>query len=275
MNFTADRIDDRGVWLGDIEASENFDALNFYKINSIVTILDYQPNCRDQKRNYLTICAEDVSSTDLLTSEFEKTFFFIDSAIERGEQVLVHCQAGRSRSATIVTMFLMRKYSLTVDEALKRVKSKRIQSNVEINDGFLHQLELFYQMNFRVDPKNEKYLEFQQKRFQMRFSPNETKIFFGQNEKQRDFHCRTCQTKLFTNNDIQNHQTPSNSLCVDQENLWTFYIDWLDDIFDRPFDLLKCPNCRTILGKYSLQGIRCSCDQWIKPAFLFECRSIE
>ena len=66
MNFSAERIDDRGLWLGDINASENVVALDEHGIKSVVTILDYEPNRRDPNRTYLTICADDFPSTDLV-----------------------------------------------------------------------------------------------------------------------------------------------------------------------------------------------------------------
>ena len=102
-----------------------------------------------------------------MTSEFEKCFTFIDRALDQGDGVLVHCHAGLSRSATIVVMYLMRKYSLTRDEALQRLQSKRLRSDIRINDGFLHQLELFHQMNFRVDPQNERLIDFQRDRLKL------------------------------------------------------------------------------------------------------------
>ncbi len=69
--FSADKIDDRGLWLGDITASENLEALDKHSISHILTILDYQPSRIDKNRTYLLIHAEDLHSTDLLTNEFE------------------------------------------------------------------------------------------------------------------------------------------------------------------------------------------------------------
>ncbi|CAF3009915.1 unnamed protein product [Rotaria sp. Silwood2] len=92
MMFTADKIDDNGIWLGDITASENVQALDDHRISHILTILDYEPTHIDKNRTRLHIIADDFQSTDLLTHEFEKCFQFIDKAIEQGHQVLIHCQ---------------------------------------------------------------------------------------------------------------------------------------------------------------------------------------
>ena len=52
-------------------------------------------------------------------------------------RVYVHCQAGVSRSASIVLAFLMMKRSMDVLEAVKTVREKR---EIFPNDGFLKQL---------------------------------------------------------------------------------------------------------------------------------------
>jgi len=269
--FTADKIDDSGVWLGDITSSENLEALDKYNISHILTILDYQPTHIDKNRTYLYIHADDFQSTDLLTNEFEKCFQFIDKAIEQGHQVLIHCQAGVSRSATIAAMYLMRKYSLTREQAIERLISKRSYWIVMPNDGFIRQLDLFYQMNYKVDLENELYKEFQRKRFDPIESNNKTSIVLSNNETEREYKCRSCHMKLFTNNDIQNHDQE----CNNKTQLFTFYLDWIDEIFLNPIGKIFCPNCKIILGEYSLEGIRCNCHQWIKPAFVFQCQLIE
>lgn len=45
--------------------------------------------------------------------------------VENGNKVLVHCQMGQSRSAAVVTAYLMYKQNLTFEQAFKHVKSKR------------------------------------------------------------------------------------------------------------------------------------------------------
>lgn len=52
-------------------------------------------------------------------------------------KVLVHCQVGVSRSATLVLAYLMLKQNLTLVEAVCAVKDKR---GVIPNRGFLRQL---------------------------------------------------------------------------------------------------------------------------------------
>ncbi|CAF0788912.1 unnamed protein product [Adineta steineri] len=274
--FSADKIDDSGVWLGDITSAENIQALDDNKISHILTILDYEPRNIDKNRTYLFIHAEDFQSTDLLTSEFEKCFQFIDKAIEQGHQVLIHCHAGVSRSATIAAMYLMRKYSLTREQALERLINKRRYWSVLPNDSFLRQLDLFHQMNYKVDIENEFYKEFQKNRFGSKSSTNnDASILILTDENEKEYKCRNCHIKLFTNNDIQKHEKESSIPCNDQTQIFTFFLDWIDEIFTNPHGAINCPNCKIILGEYSLKGLRCHCHQWIKPAFIFQCQLIE
>ena len=273
--FTADKIDDNGLWLGDITASENIDALDKHQISHILTILDYKPTQVDKNRTYLYIHADDFQSTDLLTNEFEKCFQFIDKAIEQGHQVLIHCQYGISRSSTIAAMYLMRKYSLTREQALERLINKRPHWIVMPNDGFIRQLDLYHQMNYKVDIENTLYKEFQRKLFDLTTNTDHPSIVLVDDETQKDYKCRTCQFKLFTNNDIQRHNDQSNILCNDKTRIFTYFLDWIDEIFVNPIGSINCPNCKIILGEYSLQGTRCNCHEWIKPAFIFQCQTIE
>ncbi|CAF0973632.1 unnamed protein product [Rotaria sp. Silwood1] len=280
MMFTADKIDDSGLWLGDITASENVQALNDHQIFHILTILDYEVTHIDKNRTHLHILADDFQSTDLLTHEFEKCFQFIDKAIEQGHQVLIHCQKGISRSATIAAMYLMRKYSLTREQALEKLMTKRRYSPVMPNDGFLRQLDLYYQMNYKVDIENELYKEYQSKRFnKIESKPtmdnNTSSIVLLDDENEREYKCRACHFKLFTTNDIQRHEKESTIICNDDSRTFTFFLDWIDEIFVNPIGTICCPNCKISLGEYSLKGLRCNCHQWIKPAFVFQSQLIE
>jgi rhodanese-related sulfurtransferase len=56
-------------------------------------------------------------------------------------KILVHCAMGKSRSATMVTMYIMKKFGLPFKTALKLVKERR--EKIDINSGFLNQLEEF------------------------------------------------------------------------------------------------------------------------------------
>lgn len=56
-------------------------------------------------------------------------------------RVLVHCAMGRSRSATMVIMYLMKKFDISMETALRLAKTRR--EVVDPNEGFLQKLEEF------------------------------------------------------------------------------------------------------------------------------------
>jgi protein-tyrosine phosphatase len=70
-----------------------------------------------------------------LSRYFEEAYEFI----EKSEKVFVHCAQGKSRSATIVISYLIKKNKMDFQEAYDFVKSKRPCINP--NNGFIEQLK--------------------------------------------------------------------------------------------------------------------------------------
>jgi len=88
----------------------------------------------------LVLKGEDDDLFNLL-EHFDEVFEFIDEAHKKEGVVLVHCMAGVSRSATIVVSFLMKKYQLSFDAALRKTKNAR--PVVSPNPGFVGQLKIW------------------------------------------------------------------------------------------------------------------------------------
>jgi protein-tyrosine phosphatase len=74
---------------------------------------------------------------------FEEAFEFINKAKEDGSTVFVHCQVGKSRSATIVIAYLMKFHSYTLDDAFNYVK--KLRKLILPNLGFMAKLRKFAQ----------------------------------------------------------------------------------------------------------------------------------
>lgn len=86
---------------------------------------------------YEFIAIDDDSSVSL-EPYIDKACAFIKAGMEQGG-VLVHCSAGSSRSASMIIAFLMRQHSLSYEQALGFLQSKR--PCVQPNQGFEKQLK--------------------------------------------------------------------------------------------------------------------------------------
>eukprot|EP01027_Heterolobosea_sp_BB2_P012439 GEZU01018032.1.p2 GENE.GEZU01018032.1~~GEZU01018032.1.p2 ORF type:complete len:123 (+),score=39.38 GEZU01018032.1:574-942(+) len=84
--------------------------------------------------------------TENIVKHFRDCFEFIEEAKKQNGNVLVHCQAGVSRSASVVIGYLMHSRKLPYAEAFKLVKEKR--GIIAPNSGFVKQLKMFEKNNF-------------------------------------------------------------------------------------------------------------------------------
>lgn len=76
---------------------------------------------------------------------FPKAYMLIDESIRRGEPVLIHCQAGISRSVTIVAAYLIQKNKVSAPAALGKIRASRPIARP--NSGFLGALARLEQRN--------------------------------------------------------------------------------------------------------------------------------
>uniref|UniRef100_UPI00358FB292 dual specificity protein phosphatase 10 n=1 Tax=Myxine glutinosa TaxID=7769 RepID=UPI00358FB292 len=92
------------------------------------------------------------SSKQNLRQYFEEACEFIEEAHQSGLGLLVHCQAGVSRSATIIIAYLMKHTRMTMADAYTFVKSKRPIISPNLN--FMGQLLQFEEdLNSGVSPR--------------------------------------------------------------------------------------------------------------------------
>ena len=67
------------------------------------------------------------------------TDFLTDALRDKNAKVLVHCVKGVSRSASVISAYLIARYGWTRDQAVNYVQSKRM--NAQPNRGFISQLD--------------------------------------------------------------------------------------------------------------------------------------
>ena len=200
-----------------------------------------------------------------------------------------------SRSATITCAYLMKKYNLSHEVALERLRTKR--PSVDPNPGFVRQLHLYHSMNYcvnsdkRSSPSDHILAE---NNFDDVIPITKTDATYS-----IEYKCKLCRHILFTDHDLVSHivgkgrfdiqsrssaykakqNAESNDKNYCQQELFTIELDWLINIYDKDTNdgEIECPNpkCRAKLGRYSLVGEKCTCAKWVNPAFHFHRNKID
>lgn len=126
-----------GVWLGGIQAAWNEQGCQQRNITRMCSVCDRlaRPAC---PIDYLSITIDDEETSDLLRY-LPRLVRWMMRMRRTGHTILVHCRAGRSRSATAVAAWLISAgYCKTAKEALEWLRKQR--PCVWPNRGFLRQL---------------------------------------------------------------------------------------------------------------------------------------
>eukprot|EP00435_Cladocopium_sp_Y103_P068098 s1226_g31.t1 len=131
------------LYLGSHESARLLPELKDGKIQLVVNCTnDEEVPCfhADKGIKYLRIAVNDNESAMILPY-LDGAADAIATAVGQGENVLVHCQQGISRSATILAAFLIKHCGLTADAAIALIQSCRHVANPNV--GFRHQLQDF------------------------------------------------------------------------------------------------------------------------------------
>eukprot|EP00250_Pteridium_aquilinum_P012107 c20516_g1_i1 orf=399-1382(-) len=227
---------------------------------------------------------------------------FINQGLQKG-CVLVHCLAGVSRSAAVVTAFLMKSECLTLEGALSSLKS--VSMSACPNNGFLGQLKLFESMGFIVDRKSHIYKKFHAEKLGELYGQGkciESSCFAADpalvtsagpqdSELQRRtdlnlapfYRCKKCRRIVACQENVLTHEQESGNLPVrkkEKGSLWneTRSVD-CTSVFVEPMQWmmavqeggvlgkLSCASCNARLGSFNWAGVQCSCGTWVVPAF--------
>jgi protein-tyrosine phosphatase len=92
----------------------------------IDAILCLRPDCCDENNDSFDIlCIPLTDGAGNNRRFFDEAIDFLDDVVSRGEKILVHCHAGRSRSVCIVARYFMLKHNMTSQQALEKIALKR------------------------------------------------------------------------------------------------------------------------------------------------------
>ncbi|KAK3895325.1 hypothetical protein Pcinc_000954 [Petrolisthes cinctipes] len=281
--ISVDKIED-GLYLGNYDAACDLKTLKELHISHILTVANRPlPTSITSLQGISThfIKAFDLADSDLL-SHFQEALDFIEDGLRKGK-VLVHCHWGISRSATLVTAYVMKKYTLTLEEALARVKSKRHVAFP--NSGFMAQLLLYKKMGYQLDTSNLQYKLYLLKAAGAYFAKGkreldaryEVIVHPDQPAGSVAYKCKNCRSSLVGAEAVLPHQIgetpdwtdnkwPGTADKICDKGVFTFPIKWMSNP-DKPVaGKLYCPKCNTKVGNYNwVAGYKCPCSAKITP----------
>nr|CAB3490840.1 unnamed protein product [Digitaria exilis] len=236
-----------------------------------------------------------------LLDHLEPCLDFVDEGRKVGN-VLVHCFAGVSRSASIIVAYLMRSEQKSLEEALESLKE--INELACPNDGFLDQLKLFEEMGFKVDTSSPLYKRFRLKLLGQSYKfgekigsymfeddpglsplPGSCQDPSKTEQHKTAYRCRKCRRVIAVEDNVISHVPCEGESCFDwnRKKSGRSYTDKEQDcssLFIEPLKWmtpaveegalegkLSCIHCGARLGYFNWSGIQCNCGSWVTPAF--------
>ncbi|XP_044733129.1 dual specificity protein phosphatase 19 [Chrysoperla carnea] len=128
----------QNLYVGSQDCCE-LSVLEKYNIKNILSI-GIEPFCKYSNYCYKFVECLDLPETNLIDILKLNCLSFIKRCLDEKENILVHCNAGCSRSPSIIIGFLIIELNYTFENAFELVKSKR--PCIQINSGFLTQLKI-------------------------------------------------------------------------------------------------------------------------------------
>jgi dual specificity phosphatase 12 len=221
--------------------------------------------------------------------------------------VLVHCAMGKSRSVTAVIAYLLWKHphrfgkaspTTTAQDAVAQALEwvRQTRPVAEPNDGFMCQLEMWWDMGCPADsddavekePAYQRWLYRREVEDAARIGRAPDWIRFEDEQAQEagaaakagrednpgdrtELRCKKCRRVLATGPFIVPHRGRGNAERPDCPHFFIEALSWMRPILEQGAldGRLICPNtkCSASIGRYAWQGFKCSCGQWVAPAF--------
>ncbi|MBN3300216.1 dual specificity protein phosphatase 19 [Amia ocellicauda] len=119
------------------DVAQDFDTLKNFKVTHILNVAYGVENAFPDQFIYKSFSILDLPQT-IISEYFQECSEFIEQAKTENGVVLVHCNAGVSRSASVVIGYLMSSEFLSFEDAFALVKSARPAACP--NPGFMEQL---------------------------------------------------------------------------------------------------------------------------------------
>ncbi|KAH9606330.1 hypothetical protein KSS87_005327 [Heliosperma pusillum] len=291
----------RRVFVGDSDDGDGCWSKSALSPDKLVYNLEYAG--KDLKMVRMAVALKDTEDENLL-DYLEVCLDCIDESRKQG-CILVHCFAGVSRSAAIVTAYLMRSEQLSLEAALESLR--QCSESVSPNDNFLEQLKMFEEMGFKVDRGSSKYKRFRLKMLGDSYNRGERldsskfgvdpglprevvskkpeTSLHGNLNSNVAYRCKKCRRVVALQENIVDH-IPGEGMTAFQwhkrnggnsfnksddfgcSSIFVEPLKWMKTVEEGGIEgKLSCAHCDARLGYFNWSGSQCNCGSWITPAF--------
>lgn len=147
------------LYIGNIDSANNLSFIKKKKIKVIINCSNKIPNFFENKLELEyyripvddSLLEEDINKMQSLLPQYVN---IIDQSLLNNKPVLVHCYAGRQRSACLIAAYLMYKYKYSLDEVYKFILSKRPETFHYGKSFNFHKALINYKKNNNIDKLN-------------------------------------------------------------------------------------------------------------------------
>lgn len=229
--------------------------------------------------------------------------------------VFVHCAAGKSRSVAVTIAYLLwrhpnlfdpnivgavdadapppppgRTRKETAHEAVRAalLHIRRTRPMADPNDGFMRQLELWWEMGCPADKDVESHPAYQRWAYQREVDES---LAVGQAPSRLRFEdeqaggqaaeagglnlrCKKCRRSLATSPYILKHTPSGQSASAQCPHFYVEPLSWMRGELEKGElgGRLLCPGarCGANVGKYEWRGFKCTCGDWVVPSFTLQ-----
>ncbi|CAG9315746.1 YVH1_3 [Blepharisma stoltei] len=235
-----------GLFIGEYRIAQDMSLLFSNHITHVIIAAEGLEQLYTNQIHYKYLPILDTPDQDIY-QYFEESIEFIENAISQGGKVLVHCLSGISRSAAIVTAYVIKHKNIKTAEALQFIQS--LYPLACPNDSFMNQLVRF-------------------------------ETFLGL-LAEVPYSCKICHTQLFTKADLEEHTSQTskkfkkgsrgNDICT---SIFVRKMNWMQNT-EEIDGKIECPHCMNKLGEFNWSGRQCSCGRFVAPAFQVHNSAVE
>lgn len=249
----------------------------------------------------------------MIIDHFESSSNFILDCIHQNGSIAVICAQGVSRSVTLVLAYMMRYHYDSPRRASACLEDVRQRyPDACPNDGFMQQLDTWYDMNFRYDLTHETYRSLCALKTARIVRSQGDSFDIGALQDPREcitessskisYRCRSCGTILATSDNImvdvsvgqgkdgfswrkrakdalhaQTSTSCGHTLYGEaiSGSIFVEPLRWMDGITDNTQGKIYCPSCSARLGSYNWAGMQNEASEWITPAFQLHLSKID